>query len=334
MKGNRPSSLPVARFCARSPALNLGAGRAAALSSVWHARAAGKDWQDAYNRLTEEEREDIDSWQLPRTFTAAIRVGKVVASRDLSYSDAVKEMECGLNEYCGWSTKESPDCLTAGTCDFHWIVGRRLFVADLKKSVYTEPDGPNSLQVKCYALALAAYYGDKVDGYYTGIWAAEEGVWMWGEYTALDSEQCAQDWAEVKAAALNIDGDYNVGPHCRKCYARTRCPAYLIPPEQAEGLLAKYFTGELDTARAYELLSFLERIDKLSETGWKIVEAHEELFGGIPDGNGRVWRSVDVKGKMRLDRAALERDHPELVRKYFVQGKGHKQRRWTKERSK
>lgn len=330
MKGNRPSSLPVARFCARSPALNLGAGRAAALSSVWHARAAGKDWQDAYNRLTEEEREDIDSWQLPRSCKLQPESGS--APFILRYEDAVKEEECGLDEYCGYARKEDESCITAGTCDFYWLIDGVLFVADLKKSVYTEPDGPNSLQVKCYALALAAKY--PVRGYVTGIWAAEEGAWMWGEYTPIDSEQCAQDWAEVKAAALNIDGDYNVGPHCRKCYARTRCPAYLIPPEQAEGLLARYFTGELDTARTYELLSFLERIDKLSETGWKIVEAHEEMFGGIPDGQGRVWKAVDMPGRMSFNKKAFEQEHPELAQKFFSQGKGYKVRRWVKERGK
>lgn len=299
------------------------------MSSVWHARAAGKDYRDAYMRLTEEERVDIDSWQLPKPF--------VVNGLEFLYEDAQKETECGLDEYCGHARKEDPNCITAGTCDFHWLFEGVLYVADLKKSVYTEPDGPNSLQVKCYALALAAKYasgGIEVKGYVPGIFCAEEGVWMWGQYTALDSERCLGDWQEVKAAALNIDGEFNVGPHCRRCYARTRCPAYLVPPEQAEGLLAKFFTGELDTPRAYELLTFLERIDKLSETGWKIVEAHSDLFGGIPDGNGKKWGKVEMPGRMSLNKKALEADHPELVQKYMSQGKPYAAHRWVKEKSK
>lgn len=325
MRGNRPSSLPIARFCAKSPALNLGAGRAAAMSSVWHARAAGHPWQDAYLRLTPEERTDIDEWKVPTDIT--LQGGAV-----LRFADAIKETRVALGMNCEALPVSDPQALTAGTCDFYWLLGRTLFVGDLKKSEYTEPDGPRSLQVICYALALSALFGDSVDGYVCGIWHAQEGTWEWGEYVALDSDRCAQDWEEVRAAALHTEGDFSMGPHCRRCYARERCPAYLVPPEQAEGQLARYLTGTLDNISAFELKMFLDRVKTTVTSAERALKAHADAHGGIRDGEGKVWRAVECSGRPGLNATELERDEPEVFRRYYKQGAPYAMYRWVNEK--
>ena len=251
-KGNRFSSLPVAQFCPRSAALNLGAGRAAAISSCFHARCAGDDkWKELYARLTDEEQAEVDDMIPP----GEVKVG----AGWLVYQAAKKEVPLGLTEGCGYVTKGHPDALCEGTCDMYWIHNRTAYVVDIKRSEYTTAEGPESLQVKGYALAVCALHADEVDGYVTGIYAATEGTWSFSEYVSLDGEQCVKDWERVKAAAMNIDGDYATGVHCRSCYSRFKCPAYLVPPEHAHDGIAKFFSGELDNTKALELLRFTER---------------------------------------------------------------------------
>lgn len=327
MIGNRPSSLPIARFCAKAPALNVGAGRAAACSHVWHARSAGQDWQEAYARLTPEEQADIDSWKSPTDIVLENGVC-------LRYSEAQKETRVAIADefgYLAYADPSDPHALTSGTCDFFWLVDRVLYVGDLKKSEYTEPDGPRSLQVKCYALALAVKHASDADGFVTGIFHAQEGTWEWGEYVALGSEQCSADWEAVRAAALHTDGDFSTGSHCRRCYARTRCPAYLMPPDQAEAGLVKYLSGELDAVVALEARLFLDRAEDLAKTLKDALKAHVKKHGGISDGQGKVWKPIMCAGKSGLDGKAIERDHPELVQRYYRRGAPYPQHRWVNE---
>lgn len=319
MIGNRPSSLPIARFCAKAPALNVGAGRAAACSSVWHARAAGKDWREAYERLTPDERADIDSWKLPTD----IFLGDGVCLR---YADAQKEERCALAVDGGWADHADPQALTAGTADFYWFIDGVLYVADLKKSQFTEPDGPRSLQLLCYALALVAMFeksGVDVRGWVAGIWHATEGTWEWGDFASADlfSAERADAWAAVKAAALHTDGDFSTGPHCRRCYSRTRCPAYMVPPEHASDGIAKYLVGDLSNERALELRRLYERIQTTMEACKERLHAYADAAGGIVDAEaGKIWKAGTVKGRVSLDAKALEADHPDIVQKYMRQG--------------
>lgn len=332
MIGNRPSSLPIARFCARAPALSQGAGRAAAMSSVWHARAAGKDWRDAYERLTQKERDDIDSWRTPGDI--------ILESAVLRYGDAFKEVECGLKPDGTYADKADPHALTAGTCDFYWFIDGVLYVADLKKSEWTEPDGPRSLQILCYALALMAKHeaaGDEVRGFVPGIWHAQEGTWEWGDFVSADlfSEERDVAWSAVRAAAMHTEGDYATGPHCRRCYSRTKCPAYLVPPEHASDGISKYMVGDLDNGRALELRRFLERVESTVKAAKERLEAFSDANGGIVDTEaGKVWKASTVKGKVGIDTKALEADHPELVQKYVKQGAPHVRYAWLNHKEK
>lgn len=321
-KGNRFSALPISQFCAKSAALNLGSGRAAAISSCFHARCAGDDkWREMYARLTDEEQDEFDKMLRPSPVQ--------VEGAELLYDIAAKEAPLGLDEYCGFVPKGSVEAVTEGTCDMYWIHDHVAYVADIKRSEWTTSDGPNSLQVKGYALAVCAKHHDEVDGYVCGIWAAQEGLWSWGEYTPLDSEQCMRDWERVKAAALNIDGDFSTGRHCRGCYARTRCPAYLVPPEHAQDGLAKYLSGEIDRPRVLELLAFVERVEETCKMARGVIKADVDRNGPIPDGEGKIYGPVNCRGKAKLDKVALETDYPELIQKYTSLGQDYAQYRWT-----
>ena len=324
-KGNRFSSLPVSQYCPKSAALNLGAGRAAAVSSVFHARCAGDDkWREAYARLTDEEQAEVDAMIPPDD----VNVRGNVFER-LSYSAAKKEVALGLTEQCGYVPKGHPDALCEGTCDMYWVRNRTAYVVDLKRSEYTTAEGPESLQVKGYALAVCALHADEVDGYVTGIYAATEGTWSFADYISLDSEQCVKDWERVKAAAMNVDGDYATGVHCRSCYSRFKCPAYLVPPGEAHEGITRYFSGELDNTKALELLRFTERVEDTCKQARLLLKAVAEVNGIIDPESGKVYRAVMCKGKVSLDKKSLETEHPELVQKFMVQGKGYPQFRWV-----
>ena len=309
-KGNRFSSLPVAQFCARSAALNLGAGRAAAVSSCFHARCAGDDkWREAYARLTDDEQAEVDAMIPPGDVNVRDNVFEC-----LSYSAAKKEVALGLTEQCGYVPKGHPDALCEGTCDMYWIRNRTAYVVDLKRSEYTTAEGPESLQVKGYALAVCALHADEVDGYVTGIYAATEGTWSFSGYTSLDSEQCVKDWERVKAAAMNVDGDYATGVHCRSCYSRFKCPAWMVPPEHAKDGIAKYMCGELDSTRVFELKMLRDRVSDTMKNADGIIKAWVDINGPIEDPDtGKVFRPVPCKGKMSFNTKALEHDHPKLL---------------------
>lgn len=323
MKGNRPSALPISIFCGRAAALNEGAGRAAAISSCYHAKCAGiSTWRDMYNRLTDEEQAELDE-MAPPTRTEVNDVW-------LDYIDAETEVTVGLNEVCGFDV--GPSALTVGTCDMFWLIDGIVYLADIKRSQWTTADGPDSLQVKCYALAVCAMLQEKgltVHGYYTGIYAATEQAWMWSGYTSLDSDECLRDWERVKAAAMNKSDEYSTGPHCRSCYSRLKCPAWLVPPEHAKDGIAKYLAGELNAERALELLQMVQRVEDTVKSAKSVLKAFAELNGGIDDGKGKVYKAVMCKGRMSLDKASLEAEHPELVQKYMVQGKPYPQMKWV-----
>jgi hypothetical protein len=323
-KGNRFSSLPIAEKCARAPALSsVGSSRAAAVSSCFHARCAGvPGWRDMYTRLSSDEQSEVDAMKPPSTIILSDGVV-------LDYESAEKEIPLGLNEVCGYLPKGHPDAMTEGTADLAWIRGRIAYVADIKRSEWTTSDGPRSLQVKGYALAYCSKHSADVDGYVTGIWAATEGLWSWGELTMLDSDQCFEDWSRVRAAALHIDGDFSRGPHCRGCYGRARCPAYMVDPAGASDAITRYLTGELDMQRAAELLELTERMAETAKTAREILRGYADANGGVPDGDGKIWRQVRVAGRVSFDAATFEREHPEIAQQYMRTGAESMQHRWV-----
>ncbi|MDX2253264.1 MAG: hypothetical protein NW202_13345 [Nitrospira sp.] len=325
MKGHRPSSLPIARFCGLAPSLSSGiVTRAAVKGTAFHGLCSGDP--KALDTLTEEERADVSSWIRPTN----VDMGDGVPLR---YVDAVVEQPIGLLESGGWCEADDPQAMTAGTPDMWWepaTVGdqRVLYLGDIKSSEFTSE--PMSLQLLAYAFAVAA----KVDAthFCTGIWAAKEGRWWWGDVVDLSSDRALELFAQVKHAALNTGTDYVTGGHCSGCYGRSRCPAWLMPPEAAETSLAPLTVDtarDLTSAKALELLLVCKRVTEMADKVTDILKAWAQDHGGIVDGD-KVWGPISCPGRMSLDRKALDADHPGLLKKYEKQGKGYEKYDWRK----
>lgn len=323
----RASALPIARFCGESPRLaarlNV-AGRAAAMSTAFHAFAAGQpDWRTLWANLSEEERAEVATWVPPEPL-------KLPSGHLLRYEDAHKEAPCGLDKFGGFALE---DAITRGTADMVWRWSEPrgfdwaplVVVGDIKKSRYTTSDGPRSLQLLAYALAHAARLG--ATHYATAIWISEERRWVASNIVAMDGEQAADDWRAVKSAAQAPEG-YNVGAHCRGCYARLQCPAHLMPvTETALAPLSK--PGGITAENAARALLTVQALEDLAKQAKEQLKAFAREHGGIVDGD-QVWRPITKRGAGKLDRDALETDHPGLLARYTSGGGVYEEFRWTK----
>lgn len=327
--GHRMSSLPIAQYCAQGPVLGqLGASRAAAVSTCFHARCAGDErWRELYARLDAKEQEELDAMQAPTPL-------RLPWCEPLDYAHALKEQPLGLDADLCFVPHSDPSAITSGTTDAYWIVGERVVVMDVKRSKWTSTAG--SLQLHAYATAicgLLASRGISVEAYQTAIWAATEGEWEIGRLLMLDGRE--PDLAEsesirarIISAARHGGADYSRGRHCRECYGRSMCPAYLMDPASAPDALAKYFSGELDNDHALKLLELTERAEETAKKARELIKAHVAKHGSIVDGES-VYRPVKTRGRVSLDAKQLEKDHPELVRQYMRTGADYDQVRWT-----
>ena len=322
--GHRMSSLPIAQYCAQGPVLGqLGASRAAAVSTCFHARCAGDErWREQYARLDAKEQEELDAMQAPTPL-------RLPWCEPLDYAHAQKELPLGLDADLCFVPHSDPSAITSGTVDAFWVVGERVVVMDIKRSQWTSSAG--SLQLHGYATAicgLLAARGISVEAYQTAIWAATEGLWEVGPLLSLDTPEVESIRARIVSAALHVSGDYSRGRHCRECYGRSMCPSYLMDPASAPTALAKYFSGELDNGAALELLTLTERAEETAKKARELIKSHVAKHGQIVDGES-VYRAVQTRGRVSLDAKRLEQDHPELVRQYMRTGADYEQVRWT-----
>jgi hypothetical protein len=319
------SSLPLARYCGQAPLLGAAvdeSGRAALRGTAFHANAAGVKG-DHMARLTPEERAEVEAAHRPAPVRYKVAPGVEV---DLHYEDASKEQEVTLKQ---------GDVVSVGHLDLAWVVevnGFRIaIVGDIKWSEFTDEDGPKSLQVQAYGFAWALK--NNCTHFLCGIWAATEGVWSWGELIEVDGFEAADIWRDIAFAMANRGGPHVTGAHCRRCWSRFRCPAYLMPPEVASSSLAPLTDERLITPE--RLLALKVARDRAAGT----LEAVDEFLkdaaikmGGIPDGNGKVWRSTMTKGRESLDQKALKEHYGEDALKAFTkQGKPFSTMRWVNE---
>ncbi len=321
--GHRMSSLPIAQYCAQGPILGqLGASRAAAVSTCFHARCAGEErWRELYARLDAKEQEELDAMQAPTPL-------RLPWCEPLEYQRAQREFPLGLDADLCYVPHSDPSAVTSGTTDGWWLVGERIVVMDIKRSKWTSTSG--SLQLHAYATALCgmlASRGVSVDAYQTAIWAATEGEWEVGPLLALDCAEVESIRARILSAARHEGTDYSRGRHCRECYGRSMCPAYLMDPASAPAALSKYFSGELDNDHALQLLELTERAEETAKKARELLKAHVAKHGSIVDGES-VYRPVKTRGRVSLDAKRLEQDHPELVRQYMKLGPDYDQVRW------
>lgn len=321
----RPSSLGVAEFCPRSADLNeqSGISRAAIISTAWHAKLAGND--TLVGELHPDERKEVATWGTPCDTYAKFEQD-ALSDVKLDYESAEKELHVQV--------QERDTLITEGTLDFAWVrevAGRRwAFVADLKRSTWAIPDGPDCLQLAAYGHAYAALRS--CDGYTPGLWSGTDSEWTWGKPIDLTSPEALDLWLRLKRSSRNDnrlpmykgDGRYVTGAHCSACYGRMRCPEYasLDAPEDAVENFSEYDPAEL-LLRAQ---SMIERAERVKEN----VKEYAKRGGVVKDqATGKVYSFSVTKGREALDKAALLQAYPD-AEKFWRRGAPGQQFGWRR----
>lgn len=324
MIGHRISSLPIAEFCGMAPRLaqGHGAGRAAAMSSAFHARCAvSPNAATLASRLTVEERQEIDTWHKPKPW----ELGNI----ELRYEVAEKELQVALSHTLESVPYDSEGALTAGTLDMAWTLETEpglvhAFVCDIKKSRFTSE--ADTLQLHAYAFAYCSLRG--CQAYSPGIFIAEEGRYVWGETVDLYSLEAAVIGERIIAAATT-PAEYAPGAHCHGCWSRFHCKEHLLPPEMAEGMLEPFATeGALTPENALPALRAALRARDTAELVIKNCKAVADRHGGIGDGK-KVWRPIIQKGRETVSLEVLREGLGDEAEKYIKRGGEFSSYRWV-----
>lgn len=325
MIGRRMSALPVAEFCGQSDTLDNSSGRAAVISTAFHAWAAGQPRVQAFAGLTQDEQTEVMAMKRP----ADVSPGSEVV---LTYANAEKETEFALTAALAACSPDDPLCLTVGHEDMGWTVdwgGRKVsFTGDIKRTEWTTLDGPESLQLVAYGFARAIR--DGADMFCCGIWDATGGQWHWGEMVDLESDLAVDLWARIVHAATNR-GEFRRGAHCSSCYSRKRCPAYLLPKEHFEGTQLDALTKEDPSQEQVKaVLLWAQSSRDAAEVALKWCKEQADNLGGVRDEEtGKVFRGVNTKGRESIDQNKLLAEVPNAER-FFRRGPDFKTYRWVK----
>lgn len=324
----RMSALPVLQYCGQAQILGAssGAGRAAAIGTAFHAVCSNAPERDSLlARLSDRERAEVDELIKPAPF--------MWDGVSLNYEAAYRERKVALTAEGLPCEYGSDEAFVQGTADLQWFVDRpgkrTVIVVDIKKTAFAAPDGALTLQAIGYAVAFARHFN--ADGYVTGIWDATNGEYRWSDWFDVWGEEASLHWERIVAAANNHGGEYSLGTHCQSCYARGKCPQYLLPLDLAETSLAPFTTEEaLTDEKAIEGLQLAERAIKTAQAVKDRIEMHALERGGLVDeARGKVWGPTRVKGRASLDRKRLEAENPELAMRYTKFGSEYNQFRWT-----
>lgn len=313
----RPSSLRCAEFCPRSAELNeqSGISRAAIISTAWHAKLAGND--TLIGELHPEERKEVATWGAPTDTECG--------GEEFSYADAEKELHVQVFE--------RDTLITEGTLDFAWVrqvAGRRwAFVADLKRSTWAIPDGPDCLQLAAYGHAYAAKHS--CDGYTPGLWSGTDSEWAWGTPVDLTSPEALDLWLRLKRASRNDwrlktkpdDQRFVTGAHCGGCYGRQRCPEWAALSEMGDVIEINEDTAANALLHAQSMAEAAERIKDN-------VKVFAERGGVVRDpATGKVFLPTLQKGRKSLDQEALAATGVDLS-KYQKTGKPFNKFDWRR----
>jgi len=328
--GHRMSSLPIAKYCGRSPVLGAegGCGRPAIMGRAFHSSCDGSpDASALLQQLTDEECEELAGWHRP----SPVEVGGVT----LTYEEATRESEVALD--CeGNFTTDVENALTVGHLDFAWVVdvdGKRIaYVADIKRSEWTVSDGTDSLQLQCYGLAWATLHD--CDAFAVGIWAATEGTWSWsGLYDMFDDGP--EIWEAVSAAAVTPD-EAVTGTHCTGCWSRNRCSEHLLPaaavasePGSTLAQFAEGGAGIQTQGDARKALSLVKALETMLEVTKGATQDWARRNGGIVSDDGKKrYLPVMTKGRSKLDKKSLEAAHPGICQEHEKRGAPFPVFRW------
>lgn len=332
-KGARISLLPLSQYCGLATELSEahGAGRAAAMSSAFHAREAGApDAKEKLARLTPKELETISSWKRPSdvTITAPVGPKSQFTQLVLTYEEAAKEQPVGLTATGEFA--EAGEVVTCGTLDFAWVHEGVAYVGDMKKSAWNTA-GPDSLQLLTYGYAWAKKHDCR--SFCVGLWIIEDAEWRWSPTVyEMDSLASLDLLGRIVYAALNVTGEANFGDHCRNCYARVHCPEYALPAPLADKFLTKDAVGdaiqEQSGAKLLAMLEFVERVEPMIERVKE--EAKERARRGVPvERDGKVLKFIRTRGRESLNKARLFAAIPEAT-KFIERGEDFDTCRWVK----
>lgn len=121
-----------------------------------------------------------------------------------------------------------------------------------------------------------------------------------------------------------------MGPHCRDCFSRFRCPAYVIPPEAAVGALA-ICDGQTDITpdKVAELVLAVARVEDMAKTAKEFCKDWEAKHPGSVVSQGKTWKAVSMPGRKSVDMKGLFAAIPE-AKKFEKQGEGYVQMKWVK----
>jgi len=343
VKAARFSSLDTRKLCGKAHTLDIGAGRAAAMSTAFHAMGAASSGDAphveaarlAKGRLTDAELEEVESWPA----IEALKLGPL----QLDYADALKEFPVGLTAAAQYCNKGDPAAMVEGTADMVWVVRQDgtvvvgdvvegadlVVVGDMKKSRFTSR--PDSLQLHGYGMAAAKKF--RAGRYRLAIWIIEEGRWWVGPEVDLFEMEAAEIWEQLRFAATNDSDEFAMGPHCHGCYNSHRCPAYMAPIADTE-LVVPSAGKELDHAGALRLLLLAQRAQKQADAlvgsqGYLKLWARER--GGIPDGKGKIWKPTPTKGRESTSVKKVREIFGDEAEKAITVSGGGESWRWVKD---
>lgn len=313
----RCSALPVLQYCAKATAHDTGSARAAAMGTAFHALCSGDSRaSDLLDLLSPAEAEEVKSWKRPATVELQHHV-------QLRYEDAQVEVPMGADAEGNYCDINDERAVLTGHADMYWRDHDTIYLGDIKKTRWGVTEGTNSLQLHAYALILCAKHGSSF--YKIGIWVAEEGEWIWGDMIDAQSMAAFRKWAVIQAILdRETTDEYSTGPHCRDCYSRLRCPAYMVegkvpvinvPPEEV--------TNEL----ALDAIATAQRLENMSNALKDFAQAWGKRNGGIRDGNGKVYRPINMPGKETGNVKALKEAG---LLQYVKRGLSFEQWRWVK----
>jgi hypothetical protein len=293
----RPSSLGVAEFCPRSADLSeqSGISRSAIISTAWHAKLAGND--TLVGELHPDERKELATWGTP-TDAIWMPPGSYAdgTAQVLDYESAEKELHVQV--------LERDTLITEGTLDFAWVRevnGQRwAFVADLKRSTWAIPDGPDCLQLAAYGHAYAVLRS--CVGYTPGLWSGTDSEWSWGTPVDLTSPDALDLWLRLKRAARNTAGRFVTGAHCKSCYGRMRCPEW--DSLAIDGFSQGVAISEENAAHVLlKADAMIEHAERLKDN----IKVFAERGGVVKDtATGKVYLPTLSAGRKSLDQDALK----------------------------
>lgn len=330
--GHRISLLGVARYCAEGPKLSEkhGAGRAALMSQVFHAKQAAEPrWREGWARLDETMKTELSAWKAPTTIVTLEGDDRV----ELDYQSSDKELLLGLTENGRYADPNKQDVMLRGYMDFGWVRQARgtkvAYVCDIKKSEWTTSDGPDDPQVAAYGFGYADMHG--CDAFVPAIWAATEGTWEWGSWIDLESSRAADLWATVRAAAQNRSGGFVTGQHCRGCYARLHCSEHVLPATVADTRLAGLDTGDLTPETALQALLFVQSAEDVIKKAKETLQEAVRRGLEIRDPNtGKVYRATTCKGRESVSMDKLRQELGDKASAFINRGSEYTMFRWQK----